>query len=250
MSTTASFVLAAGGVFVAKHRTSRVSSASGSSDVLSELGVKYDLTPENAGKIIDDIGIAFLFAPAFNKAMKYVAKTRKELGFRTVFNLLGPIINPAGLDYQMVGIYDAKLTELIAGVLKEVGVKHAMVIASGDGMDEISTNTRTKVSEIKNGEISTYEINPADYGFRPGTITDYAGGTPQENAEITLKILRGEERGSKRDIVVMNAGAALYAGDKAASLAEGIRLANELIDSGAALKKLQQLIEETQKLSA
>ena len=117
-------------------------------------------------------------------------------------------------------------------------------------MDEISTNTRTKVSEIKNGEISTYEINPADYGFRPGTIADYAGGTPQENAEITLKILRGEEKGIKRDIVVMNAGAALYAGDKAASLAEGIRLANELIDSGAALKKLQQLIEETQKLSA
>ena len=250
ISTTAAFVLAAGGVFVAKHGNRGVSSASGSSDVLSELGVKYDLTPENAGKIIDDIGIAFLFAPAFNKAMKYVAKTRKELGFRTVFNLLGPIINPAGLDYQMVGIYDAELTELIAGVLKEVGVKHAMVIASGDGMDEISTNTKTKVSEIKDGQIRTYEINPADYGFQPGTLADYAGGTSQENAEITLKILRGEEKGIKRDIVVMNAGAALYAGDKAASIADGIRLANELIDSGAALKKLQQLIEETQKLSA
>lgn len=130
ISTTAAFVLAAGGVTVAKHGNRGVSSASGSSDVLGELGVRYNLTPENAGKIIDDIGVAFLFAPAFNKAMKYVAKTRQELGYRTVFNLLGPIINPAGLDYQMVGIYDKNLTELIAGVLKEIGVKHALVIAS------------------------------------------------------------------------------------------------------------------------
>lgn len=250
ISTTAAFVLAAGGVTVAKHGNKGVSSASGSSDVLGELGVKYNLTAENAGKIIDDIGMAFLFAPAFNKAMKYVAKTRKELGFRTVFNLLGPIINPAGLEYQMVGVYDKNLTELIAGVLKEIGVKHAMVIASEDGMDEISTNTTTKVSELKNGEIKTYEINPADYGFQAGTIADYAGGTPAENAEITLKILKGEDKGIKRDIVVMNAGAALYAGDKAESIADGIRLANEMIDSGKALAKLKELVEATQELGA
>ena len=250
ISTTAAFVLAAGGVNVAKHGNRGVSSASGSSDVLGKLGVKYNLTPENAGKIIDDIGVAFLFAPTFNKAMKYVAKTRKELGYRTVFNLLGPIINPAGLDYQMVGVYDKNLTELIAGVLKEVGVKRAMVIASEDGMDEISTNAPTKVSELKDGQIRTYEINPADYGFKPGSISDYAGGTPQENAAITLKILRGEEQGAKRDIVVLNAGAALYVGDKAESIEAGIRLANQMIDSGRALKKLQQLIDKTQELDA
>lgn len=250
ISTTAAFVLAAGGVNVAKHGNRGLSSASGSSDVLGELGVKYNLTPENAGKIIDDIGVAFLFAPTFNKAMKYVAKTRKELGYRTVFNLLGPIINPAGLDYQMVGVYDKNLTELIAGVLKEVGVKRAMVIASEDGMDEISTNAPTKVSELKKGQIHTYEINPADYGFQAGSIEDYAGGTPAENAEITLKILRGEEQGAKRDIVVLNAGAALYVGDKAESIEAGIRLANQMIDSGRALKKLQQLIDETQELGA
>lgn len=250
ISTTAAFILAAGGVNVAKHGNRGVSSASGSSDVLGELGVKYNLTPENAGKIIDDIGIAFLFAPAFNKAMRFVGPTRKELGFRTVFNLLGPIINPAGLDYQMVGIYDAALTEKIAGVLKEVGLKHAMVIASDDGMDEISTNAKTKVSELKNGEINTYYIDPADYGFQPGTLADYAGGSPKDNAAITLDILQGREKGIKRDVVLMNAGAALYAGDKAASIAEGVEMAKELLDSGKAMEKLQQLIEKTQELSA
>ena len=202
------------------------------------------------GKIIDDIGVAFLFAPAFNKAMKYVAKTRQELGYRTVFNLLGPIINPAGLDYQMVGIYDKNLTELIAGVLKEIGVKHALVIASEDGMDEISTNAPTKVSELKDGTIRTYEINPADYGFQPGSMADYAGGTPAENAAITLRILQGQEQGPKRDIVILNAGAALYAGNKAESIEAGIQLAKEMIDSGKALQKLQQLVAETQELGA
>ncbi len=250
ISTTAAFILAAGGVSVAKHGNRGVSSASGSSDVLAELGVNYNLTPDKAGRIIDDIGIAFLFAPAFNKAMKYVAKTRKELGFRTVFNLLGPIINPAGLDYQMVGVYDASLTELVAGVLREMGVKHAMVIASKDGLDEISTNAKTKVTEIKQGELQTYEIDPADYGFTPGTLADYAGGSPKENAEITLKILRGEERGRRRDVVIMNAGAALYAGNKASSIGEGVQLAEKMLDSGRALQKLQQLIDRSRELSA
>lgn len=250
ISTTAAFILAAGGVSVAKHGNKGVSSASGSSDVLSELGVKYNLTAEAAGKIIDDIGIAFLFAPAFNKAMKYVAKARKELGYRTVFNLLGPIINPAGLEYQMVGVYDKNLTEVIAGVLKEIGVKHAMVIASLDGMDEISTNTKTKVTEIKDGTITTYEINPADYGFVPGTLEDYAGGTPSENAKITLDILSGKEHGKRRDVVLMNAGAALYAGNKAESIQAGINLAAELLDSGKALAKLNALVDRTQELSA
>ena len=217
ISTTAAFVLAAGGVTVAKHGNRGVSSASGSSDVLGELGVRYNLT---------------------------------ELGYRTVFNLLGPIINPAGLDYQMVGIYDKNLTELIAGVLKEIGVKHALVIASEDGMDEISTNAPTKVSELKDGTIRTYEINPADYGFQPGSMADYAGGTPAENAAITLRILQGQEQGPKRDIVLLNAGAALYAGNKAESIEAGIQLAQKMIDSGKALQKLQQLVAETQELGA
>lgn len=250
ISTTASFILAAGGVYVAKHGNRGVSSASGSSDVLGELGVKYDLTAEAAGKIIEDIGICFLFAPAFNKAMKYVAKTRKELGFRTVFNLLGPIINPAGLAYQMVGVYDANLTELVAGVLKQIGLKHAMVLHSNDGMDEISTNTKTKVTELKDGELHTYEIDPAEYGFKPGTIADYIGGTPKENAAIALGILKGEDKGIRRDVVVLNAGVALYVGDQAASIKEGIEKASKLLDSGEALAKLQQLAQHTQEATA
>ena len=150
----------------------------------------------------------------------------------------------------MVGIYDKNLTELIAGVLKEIGVKHALVIASEDGMDEISTNAPTKVSELKDGKVHTYEINPADYGFQPGTMADYAGGTPAENAEITLRILQGQEQGPKRDIVLLNAGAALYAGNKAESIEAGIQLAQKMIDSGKALQKLQQLVAETQELGA
>ena len=244
ISTTASFILAAGGVYVAKHGNRSASSKSGAADVLEALGVKVDLPARRVGAEIDQIGLGFLFAPALNKAMKYVAKTRKELGFRTVFNMLGPIINPAGLDYQCVGIYDAALTNKVASVLREVGVKHALVFHSADGMDEISTHADTKVSELQHGEIKEYMLHPADYGFAAeGGIADYHGGEPTDNARITRRILSGEERGAKRDIVLMNAGAAFYAADRTASIAEGIQLAKEMIDSGKAAAKLQELIE-------
>lgn len=243
ISTTASFILAAGGVNVAKHGNRSASSKSGAADVLEALGVNVNLPAAQVGREIDQIGLGFLFAPALNKAMKYVAKTRKELGYRTVFNMLGPIINPAGLDYQCVGIYDGGLTHKFAEVLREVGVKHAMVFHSEDGMDEISTHARTKVSELYHGEIRDYEMNPADYGFSmEGSIEDYRGGEPQDNAKITRDILEGREKGVKRDIVVLNAAAAFYAADRTASIQEGIQLANEMLDAGKAAEKLQELI--------
>lgn len=251
ISTTSSFILAAGGVNVAKHGNRSASSKSGAADVLEALGVKVNLPAKRVGQEIDQIGLGFLFAPALNKAMKYVAKTRKELGYRTVFNMLGPIINPARLDYQCVGIYDGALTQKFAEVLREVGVKHALVFHSEDGMDEISTHTRTKVSELKDGQILNYEINPEDYGFTAaGSVEDYRGGEPEDNAKITLDILEGREKGVKRDIVAMNAGAAFYAADRTASIEEGIRLAQEMIESGKAAQKLRELIAISNELEA
>ena len=250
ISTTASFVLAAGGVNVAKHGNRSASSKSGAADVMEALGVKVNLPAERVGQEIDRIGLGFLFAPALNKAMKYAAKTRKELGYRTVFNMLGPIVNPAGLDYQCAGIYDGALTQKFAEVLREVGVKHALVYHSEDGMDEISTHARTKVSELQGGKIINYEINPKDYGFAAGDVEDYRGGEPVDNAKITRDILDGREKGVKRDIVVLNAGAAFYAADRAASIAEGIQLAQEMIDSGKAAEKLQELIDISNELEA
>ena len=242
VSTAVAFVLAGAGVTVAKHGNRSVSSSCGSADVLAALGVSIDQPAQKVSDEIEQIGIGFLFAPALNKAMAYVAKARKELGFRTVFNLLGPIINPAHLDYQLVGVYDAALTEKIAEVLKHVGVKQAMVIHSGEGMDEISTHEKTKVSELKNGEVTTYYIDPQVYGFASGTIHEYQGGLPKENAAILLSILQGEQ-GAKRDIVLINAAAGLYIANQAASLEAGLELAKTTIDSGAALAKLTELIE-------
>lgn len=247
VSTTVAFVLAGGGVNIAKHGNRSVSSSSGSADVLSSLGVNVNLASRGVEKEIDSIGIGFLFAPALNKAMKYVAKTRRELGFRTVFNLLGPIINPAALSYQLVGVYDAGLTHKVAEVLGHIGVKRGMVIHSEDGMDEISTHARTKVSELIDGTVRDYEIDPAEYGFVPGTLSDYQGGTPEENALILRNILCGKEQGAKRDIVVFNAAAGFYIAGKVASLLEGIALAKETLDSGKALDKLEALIELSQE---
>ncbi|WP_110955916.1 anthranilate phosphoribosyltransferase [Anaerosinus massiliensis] len=241
VSTAVSFVLAGGGLSVAKHGNRSVSSSCGSADVLTALGVKVDQPAERVSEEIEQLGIGFLFAPALNKAMRFVAKPRRELGFRTVFNMLGPIINPAHLDYQLVGIYDGNLTEKVAEVLKSVGVKQAMVIHSDDGMDEISTHTQTKVSELKHGVVRTYKIDPVAYGFASGTIEDYKGGSPIENAAILRDLLKGV-KGAKRDIVVMNAGAAFYIANRTASIAEGIELAAQVIDRGAAFEKLEQLI--------
>lgn len=241
VSTAVSFVLAGGGVSVAKHGNRSVSSSCGSADVLTALGVNVDQPAEKVSKEIEEIGIGFLFAPALNKAMRFVAKPRKELGFRTVFNMLGPIINPAHLDYQLVGIYDANLTEKVAEVLKNIGVKQAMVIHSDDGMDEISTHTETKVSELRDGVIKTYKINPIEYGFAAGALDDYKGGEPTVNAEIIRKVFHGE-KGAKRDIVLMNAGAGFYIAGRTTTIAEGIKLAEEVIDQGIALEKLKALV--------
>ncbi len=249
ISTTAAFVLAAGGVQVAKHGNRSASSRSGAADVLEALGVNVNLPASCVGREIDSIGLGFLFAPALNKAMKYVAKTRRELGYRTVFNMLGPIINPAGLDYQCVGIYDGKLTHKFAEVLREVGVKHALVFHSEDGMDEISTFVKSKVSELQDGQIHDYEINPKDYGFvTAGDIRNYRGGEPADNARITRDILTGKEHGAKRDIVLLNAAAAFYAADQSESIAAGLELAIQMLDSGKAAAKLQELIDISNEL--
>ena len=241
VSTAVSFVLAGGGVSVAKHGNRSVSSSCGSADVLTALGVNVDQPAEKVSAEIEQLGIGFLFAPALNKAMRFVAKPRRELGFRTVFNMLGPIINPAHLDYQLVGIYDGSLTEKVAEVLYAVGVKQAMVIHSDDGMDEISTHTETKVSELRDGMVKTYKINPAEYGFASGELDAYKGVEPDKNAAIIRELFNGA-KGAKRDIVLMNAGAAFYITNRTATIADGIKLAAEVIDSGAALKKLEALI--------
>ena len=249
ISTTAAFVLAAGGVQVAKHGNRSASSRSGAADVLEALGVNVNLPAGCVGQEIDAIGLGFLFAPALNKAMKYVAKTRRELGYRTVFNMLGPIINPAGLDYQCAGIYDGSLTHKFAEVLREVGVKHALVFHSEDGLDEISTFAKSKVSELKAGKIYDYEIDPKDYGFSAnGDIRDYRGGEPADNAKITKDILEGREQGAKRDIVLLNAAAAFYAADRTESIAKGLELAAQMLDSGKAADKLQELINISNEL--
>lgn len=249
VSTTVAFVLAAGGVKVAKHGNRGVSSSSGSADVLSALGVAVDQPAANVGQEIKEAGIGFLYAPALNKAMRFVAKTRRDLGFRTVFNLLGPIINPAGLDYQLVGIYDPRLTTKVAEVLNLIGVKHALVIHSRDGMDEISSHVPTKVSELKDGEIIEYELNPADFGLAQGQLEEYKGGSPEENARILRAILAGAEKGAKRDIVLINAAAGFYASGVVADIKSGIRLAEDLIDSGRALAKVEELIAVSRKLA-
>lgn len=242
ISTAVAFVLAGAGVTVAKHGNRSVSSSCGSADVLTALGVNVDLPAARVSEEIEALGIGFLFAPALNKAMRFVAKPRKELGFRTVFNLLGPIINPAHLDYQLVGVYDRALTEKVAAVLQAVGVKQAMVISSDDGMDEISTHAKTKVSELRNGKICSYEIDPAQYGFVQGTMQEYQGGDPEESAKLLAAVLAGEE-GAKRDIVLLNAAAGLYIADAVPSIEAGLELAAATIDSGAAQKKLTALIE-------
>lgn len=240
VSTTAAFVLAGAGLTVAKHGNRGVSSSCGSADVLTELGIDVDLPAEAVAKAIDKLNIGFLYAPLFHTAMKYAAKPRKELGFRTVFNILGPLTNPANANCQLMGVYDKALTRKVAEALAGLGIERAMVVHSLDGMDEISTAAPTEVAEVVGGTIKCYTINPGDYGFTAGGTNDYLGGSPAENAAIVLKVLKGEP-GAKRDIVVINAAAAFVVGGLAEDLNEGIRLAADCIDSGAALAKLEEL---------
>lgn len=244
ISTAVAILVAAAGIPVVKHGNRSVSSKCGSADVLESLGIKIDLTPAQVEASVKEINIGFFFAQTFHKAMRFVGKTRKELGFRTIFNILGPLANPANAKAQVLGVYDAALTEPMAEVLKNLGVERALVVNGKDGLDELSTTTETKVTELKDGIITTYTIEPEDFGLERATIEDIKGGNAQENAEI-IKMLFNGQKGYKRDILLLNAAAALYVGKKVENLKEGITLAQELIDSGKVKEKLEEFISYT-----
>ena len=242
ISTTTALVCAAGGMKVAKHGNRAASSQCGTADCLEALGVNIEQSPEKCVELLNKVGMCFLFAQKYHTSMKYVGTIRKELGFRTVFNILGPLTNPASPKLQLLGVYDEYLVEPLAQVLISLGVKRGMVVYGQDKLDEISMSAPTTVCEFKDGWFKTYTIAPEDFGFERCTKADLTGGTPKENAKITLDILNGE-KGHKRNAVLMNAGAALYIGGKAETMKDGIALAEELIDSGKALEILNKLIE-------
>ena len=245
ISTTSSLVIAASGIKVAKHGNRAASSKCGAADVLEALGVKIDISPKQSADLLKQIDICFLFAQNYHIAMKYVAPVRKELGIRTVFNILGPLTNPAGASMQIMGVYDETLVEPLARVLNNLGVKRAMVVYGEDGLDEISLSSSTQICEIHDGHYTCYKITPEQFGFERCLKEELVGGTPQENAKITLDILKGQ-KGPKRDAVLMNAGAAIYIGGKAQDLQEGIAIARQRIDEGKALKKLEEFIQASQ----
>ena len=247
ISTTSAIVIAAGGVPVAKHGNRAASSKSGAADCLEALGVNIMITPGQSTKLLESIGICFLFAQNYHASMKYVAPVRKELGIRTVFNLLGPLSNPAGATMELMGVYDESLVEPLSRVMTNLGVKRGMVVYGQDKLDEISMSAPTTVCEINNGHYRSYVIQPEDFGLKRCTKDELVGGPATENAEITKGILSGRIQGAKRDAVCMNAGAALYIGGKADSIGEGIKLAQQLIDSGAAMKKLEEFVEFSNK---
>lgn len=242
ISTTSALVAAAGGMKVSKHGNRAASSKCGAADCLEALGVNINQSPEKCIELLKEVGMCFFFAQKYHTSMQYVGSIRKELGFRTVFNILGPLTNPGSPSLQLLGVYDDYLVEPLAQVLIDLGVKRGMVVYGLDKLDEISMSAPTKVCEIRDGWFKTTVIAPEDFGLARSTKEDLRGGTPEENAKITLAILNGE-KGPKRDAVLMNAGASLYIGSKANSLQEGIHLAAELIDSGKALATLQHLIE-------
>lgn len=242
ISTTSALVAAAGGMKVAKHGNRAASSQCGTADCLEALGVNIMQSPKQCLELLDEVGMCFFFAQKYHTSMKYVGAIRKELGFRTVFNILGPLTNPATPSMQLLGVYDDYLVEPLAQVLISLGVKRGMVVYGMDKLDEISMSAPTKVCEIKDGWFKSYMIAPEDFGFERCTRADLAGGTPEENAKITVGILKGE-KGHKRNAVLMNAGASLYIGGKAESMENGIRLAAELIDSGKAYETLEKFIE-------
>ncbi len=244
VSTTSAFVVAAAGITVAKHGNRAVSSGCGSADVLEALGVNISAPPEIVEECIQQIGIGFLFAPKLHGAMKYAVGPRREIGVRSIFNMLGPLTNPAGATSQLVGVYDPKLTEMFASVLRNLGSKRAFVVHGLDGMDEATVTTQTRVSELKEGIITTYNIDPVEYFGRTWGREELTGGDATVNAEIAKEVLSGTS-GARRDIVLLNSALAIVAGEKAKDIREGIALAEECIDSRAAIKKLQALIEAT-----
>ncbi|EGO65820.1 anthranilate phosphoribosyltransferase [Acetonema longum] len=244
VSTAAAFVAAGAGATVAKHGNHGVSSTSGSADVLKSLGVNIDLTPEETTQAVSKLGVGFAYAPVFHPAMKYAGPTRRELGFRTVFNLLGPLTNPLGAKRQLMGVYDGSLTGKIAEVLLQLGVDHAMVVYGLDGLDEITTTAPSQISEVKDGQVTTYRIEPKDYGFTLCDPADYQVSTPAESAASIIQLLQGRH-GPKRDLVLINAAAALMVAGRSQDIREGIALSQRSIDSGAALGKLEELRQYT-----
>ena len=246
ISTTSAFVAAAGGIHIAKHGNRSVSSRSGAADVLERLGAVLTLTPEQSEQVLEKTGICFLFAQAYHLSMKNVAPVRKGMSERTIFNILGPLSNPAGATMQLLGVYDQALVEPLAQVLVNLGVTRGVAVC-GNGMDEASLVGANTICEIRFGKTTYYSIHPEDLGMNPCTLEDLKGGTPEENAEITKGILNGSIHGPKRDVVALNAGIALYLGIDDISLKEGIQLAQELIDSGKAYEKLEQFIQATQQ---
>jgi anthranilate phosphoribosyltransferase len=246
ISTTTAFVVAGCGVTVAKHGNRSVSSQCGSADLLEALGINLNLDPEIVEEGIREINIGFLFAPLYHGAMKFAAVARKEVGVRSVFNMLGPLTNPAGANCQLLGVYAPELTEMFARALNGMGTRRAFVVHGHDGLDEISLCAPTRISELNDGQIKTYDLSPEQFFDQDAHMQDLTGGTPSENAAITQGILKGD-KGPKRDIVLLNAGAALVVAGEAAHIKAGIQRAGEAIDSGAALDKLQALVQFTRE---
>lgn len=242
ISTAAAFVAAGAGIRIAKHGNRAMSSKCGSADILEALGVNINLTPDQVSKCMDQVGIGFLFAQKLHPAMRYAAPVRKELGVRTIFNLLGPLTNPADAKGQVMGIFDPDLTEMVAGVLCKLGSERALVLHGMDGMDEITTCASTKISELRDGKITTYEIHPSEFGIALASPKDLKGGNPEENARNLEALLKGE-KGPLRDIVLLNSAAAMVVGKKADSLLEGFKVAVQSLDSGKAFEKLIALRE-------
>lgn len=243
ISTTSAMVIAASGIKVAKHGNRAASSLCGTADCLEALGVNISLEPEKCRELLDKVGFCFFFAQKYHTSMKYVGPIRKELGFRTVFNILGPLTNPAKPSMQLLGVYDDYLIIPLAQVLISLGVKRGMVVFGQDKLDEISMSSPTSICEINDGWYKSYTIRPEDFGFKTCSKDDLVGGTPKENAQITRDILSGKERGPKREAVLLNAGASLYIGGKADTFKEGVELAAKIIDSGKATETLNKFIE-------
>lgn len=243
ISTTAAFVTAGAGLPVAKHGNRSISSKSGAGDVLEALGVNIAADPSVVTKCVEEAGIGFMFAQSFNKSMKYVGQARSEMGVRSVFNILGPLANPSDAKCMVVGVYDPSMTEIVANAMSRLGVENGFVVSGEDHMDEFTLTGKTTVSEIKDSKVNTYEVTPEQFGLKRASLEELQGGDGAENAKITKAVLKGEEKGAKRDIVLLNAGATLYAGGIADSIEDGIHKAAEAIDSGKAYETLEKLVE-------
>jgi anthranilate phosphoribosyltransferase len=246
ISTTVAFVAAGAGITVAKHGNRCVSSHCGSADLLEALGININLNEQQLKRCLKEIGIAFLFAPNLHPAMKYALPARREMGIRTMFNLLGPLTNPAGATHQLIGVYDGKWTAILAKVLGRLDTSHALIVHGEDGLDEITTTTKTIISELRNKRVRTYKISPEDFGIRRAKMSELRGADSSLNIQILTAVLQGEVS-AYRDIVLLNAAAAIYASDMAKNIKEGMKMARESIDSGRAYKKLQLLRDYSQR---